>query len=185
MKLVINFFPALRNARIVSVGYLQEFHEGYHSGILFPIFFFPFPIHIHPLLFFFFNNKIQRCCWKYLRCDIIIDSVIASYQKLSNNNNNNCCFFLKIYIFFQCTCFGNKLKKFLEIEWIKYGTRNRKIKLKDINTIVFENCSFFFLRFFYFFFFLLSIKPLLPRISAQFFSFNISILSQTIFLLYC
>lgn len=63
----------------------------------------------------------------------------------------------------------SKLKKFLEIEWIKYRTKNRKIK--DINNCFRKNnCFFFFLVVYY------DIK-LCFRISAQFFSFNISMLS--------
>lgn len=101
MKLVINFFPALRNARIVSVGYLQEFHEGYHSGILFPIFFFPFPIHIHLLSLIIKSNAVVENTYAVT----IIDSVIDSYQKLSNIENNN-DINIYIYIYIQYTCFG-------------------------------------------------------------------------------
>lgn len=78
----------------------------------------------------------------------IIDSVIDSYQKLSNIENNND---INIYIFiFNTHALANnlvsKLNRFLEIEWIKYQTRNRKIKLKDINNCFRKNnCFFFFL----------------------------------------
>lgn len=42
----------------------------------------------------------------------------------------------------------SKLKKFLEIEWIKYRTKNRKIK--DINNCFRKNnCFFFFLVVYY------------------------------------
>lgn len=64
----------------------------------------------------------------------------------------------------------SKLKKFLEIEWIKYRTKNRKIK--DINNCFRKNnCFFFFLVVYY-------DIMLCFRISAQFFSFNISMLSH-------